>query len=61
MLDPSLETSAKIENGVAFGLIGVGAATVVVGSVLLYVNRGRTVYDLAPVNKGVVVSVRGGF
>jgi hypothetical protein len=60
-----LEDSAKIENGLAIGLIAAGGAAVVTGSVLLYMNRGRTVYDLGnesptPHTQLNVVPLRGG-
>ena len=73
MLDHSLLTSARVENGIAIGLITAGAAAVATGSLMLYLNRGRTVYDLesatprgasidvVPTRGGAAVSVAGQF
>jgi tetratricopeptide (TPR) repeat protein len=73
-LDHTLDRSAHIENGVAIGLIAVGAAAVAAGSAMLYVNRGHTVYDLpkesptpqarldlVPTRDGAAVTVSGRF
>jgi hypothetical protein len=59
MLDHSLETSAHIENAIALGMIAVGAAAVTTGSVMLYINRGHTVYDLG--KETTTVGVEGRF
>jgi hypothetical protein len=73
-IDRSLERSAKLENGIAIGLISVGAIAVAAGSALLYLNRGHTVYDLGPegsarhvrldlvpTRDGAALSITGGF
>jgi hypothetical protein len=74
-LDHSLLHSARLENGFAIGLISAGAAAVATGGVMLYLNRGHTVYDLgpespspraarvdvAPLRGGAAVSVSGRF
>jgi hypothetical protein len=74
-LDHSLQSSARLENGIAIGAIAAGAVAVLTGSVLLYVNRGHTVYDLGnesptprgaridvvPTHDGAAVSVSGRF
>jgi hypothetical protein len=60
-LDHSLLTSARVENGFAVALIGVGATAVVTGSVMLYLNRGQTVYETAPATAHLdVIRTRGG-
>jgi tetratricopeptide (TPR) repeat protein len=62
-----LRRTAELENYLAIGLISVGAATVVAGGVMLYLNRGRTVYETSmmigamPVAAGGGLSVRGTF
>jgi hypothetical protein len=73
-VDHSLERSAKLENGIAIGAITVGAVVVVGGGVMLYINRGHTVYDVGkesptpraridviPTRDGAAVSVSGRF
>ena len=68
-LDHSLDRAAHVENGIAIGLVSVGAAAAVAGTVLLYVNRGYTVYDipkeprfdLAPTAGGMAASLSGRF
>jgi len=37
--------AAQRDNKIAIGVIGVGAAGAILGGVLLYMNRGRTVYE----------------
>jgi hypothetical protein len=62
-------TTAQIENGFAIGLASLGGATIITGSVMLYLNRGRTVYEtgekprlnVAPAPGGGVVSLDGRF
>jgi len=39
-----LETTALLENKIAIGMMVAGAATVVTGAVLVFMNRGRTTY-----------------
>ena len=57
-----LKDSAKLQNAVAIGVLSAGVATVITGSVLVYMNRGRTVYPTAEVvPQGATVSVRGRF
>jgi len=65
-----LKSSAKLENGVALGLMGAGAAAIVTGGILIYANRPRAVYEttepapaigVAPLPGGGVISVRGVF
>lgn len=68
----SLLHDAKIYNAVAISVLTVGAATAVVGGVMLYMNRGRTVYEspvekqgptvtVAPTQGGGYVSLSGSF
>lgn len=60
--DPGLLDSARLENRIAIATIAAGAATVAAGAVLLYLNRGRTVYpDLEPRPAGAVLGVAGRF
>jgi len=63
-LDHSLLTSARVENGFAWGFVITGAAAVATGSVMLYMNRGQTVYegiDVMPTRGGAAVTWTGGF
>ncbi len=52
-VDTSDRDRAQTENKIAISVMTVGAATAIVGSVLLYVNRGRTVYEENPEKPGV--------
>jgi hypothetical protein len=63
MLDQSLHTAASVENGFAIGLVAAGVATVGVGSAMLVLNRGRTVYgvEVVPTHDGAAVTLTGGF
>jgi hypothetical protein len=62
-LDHSLESTARLENGVAIGLFSVGAAAAVTGAVMLYLNRGHAVYETAivPTPGGAAVTLGGAF
>ena len=57
----ALLTTARVENGIAIGMISAGAAAVVAGSVMLYLNRGHTVYEVAPTAGGAMVSLARSF
>jgi hypothetical protein len=60
----SLRSSAELQNRVAAGLMIGGATTVVVGGVMLYLNRGRAVrLEAAPTanRSGATVWLRGHF
>jgi hypothetical protein len=58
---------AILENRIAIGMIGVGAAALVTGGVLLYMNRGRVVYEdtvtpvVTPDPHGATVGISGRF
>jgi len=64
-LDHTLESNATLENRVAIGLYGAGIAAITTGVVLLYLNRGRTVYDstveVTSSHGGAAISIRGQF
>lgn len=62
-VDRSLESRARLENGLAIASFTAGAAALVTGGVMLYLNRGRTVYDVevAPVRGGGSISWSGRF
>lgn len=45
-VDESLQSRARIENGFGIGAMLLGAAVVVGGGVMIYMNRGETVYDV---------------
>jgi hypothetical protein len=45
MLDASDKESAERLNSIAIGVISVGAGVAIAGGVMLYLNRGRTVYE----------------
>lgn len=59
-----LESRARLESNVALAFVGTGIAAVIAGGVLMFVNRGRTVYqnvEVSPTSTGGVISVRGAF
>ena len=57
-----LKDTARLQNAIAIGVMTVGAATVITGGVLLYMNRARTVYPTAEVvPHGATVSLRARF
>jgi hypothetical protein len=74
-VDRSLESNAKLENAIAISMISIGASAVATGAVMLYLNRGHTVYDVGresptpraaridviPLRDGGAVSVSGQF
>ena len=59
---------AILENRIAIGVIGLGAAAIITGGVLLYLNRGRVVYPesevmpaVTPVDRGATVGLSAPF
>jgi hypothetical protein len=67
-----LRESAEFRNKLAIGVITAGAAGALVGGVMLYMNRGRTVYEepergngpivrLVPSSEGGVLTLSGRF
>ncbi len=60
-----LESSAKLENKVAIGIVTVGAAALVTGGILFYLNRGKTIermrVDVAPTSGGAAVTLGSRF
>jgi tetratricopeptide (TPR) repeat protein len=67
-----LRESAEFRNKLAIGVITVGAAGAMVGTVMLYMNRGRTVYEepskatgptvrFSPSSDGGIVTLSGRF
>jgi len=65
-LSSDLKDSATTYSHVAVGMISVGAAGVVVGGVLLYMNRAQTVYEkpqleVAPTPGGAAILWNGKF
>lgn len=62
-LDHSLESRASLQNNLAIGVLSIGAAAVVTGGVLVFMNRGKTVYETpapAQTTVRVVPTVGGG-
>lgn len=57
-IDDSKKRVAEVLNKVAIGFISVGAATAIAGGVMLYMNRGVTVYGEKP--RVGVIPVEGG-
>ncbi|MBA3397127.1 MAG: hypothetical protein H0T89_31150 [Deltaproteobacteria bacterium] len=64
----ALEADARRNSRIAVGIMTVGAATVLGGGVMLYLNRGRTVYDdesvmpvVGVVPGGATLDLRGSF
>ena len=55
-----LRSSASVENGTAIGMFAIGAATAVIGSVMLYLNRPRTEYPKPVETLITVVPLHGG-
>ncbi len=72
-LDPAdyaLKESAETKSAIAVGIMIAGGATIVTGAVMLYMNRGRTVYPtsvermtpaVSPVPGGATLSLSGRF
>lgn len=72
-LDPAdrdLKDSAETKSAIAVGIMIAGGATIATGAVMLYLNRGRTVYPTAverltptvtPVPGGATLSLGGRF
>lgn len=72
-LDPAdrdLKDSAEMKSAIAVGIMIAGGATIATGAVMLYFNRGRTVYPtsverltptVTPVSGGATLSIRGRF
>jgi hypothetical protein len=58
--EQDLKDRAILENRIAIATIGVGAATLVTGGVMLYLNRARTVYTQDAQPPVVVAPQRGG-
>jgi hypothetical protein len=65
-----LDDTARLKSRVAIGVMALGGATVVTGAVMLYLNRGRTVYpeaverlspSVSPVPGGATLSLGGRF
>ncbi|HEY5949443.1 MAG TPA: hypothetical protein VIV40_28305 [Kofleriaceae bacterium] len=57
-----LKDRAHLQNTLAIGALVTGAATVVAGGVLIYLNRARTVYPTAEVvPQGATISLRASF
>lgn len=63
-----LDERAQLKSAFAVGAMAVGAATVATGAVLLYMNRGRTVYPssverigVAPAPGGATLTLGGSF
>jgi len=61
-----LQDQAIIENRVAIGLFTVGAAALITGGIMVYMNRGRPSYphdavSLTPTRDGATLTVRGSF
>lgn len=56
MLDTSDKRSAERLNVIAISVMSVGAAAVITGGVMLYLNRGRTVYEKS-VEKAAYIDV----
>jgi hypothetical protein len=52
--------AAQRDNKIAIGVMSVGAAGAIVGGVLLYMNRGRTVYEEQPAAQVGFVPARDG-
>lgn len=57
-----LRDRAETKSAFAVGIIVAGAAAITAGGVMLYLNRGRTVYpEVAPAAGGATVSLSGRF
>ena len=57
-----LKSRAETKSNFAVGIMVAGAATVAAGGVMLYLNRGRTVYpEVVPTQGGASVGVSGRF
>lgn len=68
--DRDLKSSAETKSAIAVGIMVAGGATIITGAVMLYLNRGRTVYPMSverltpsvtPVSGGATLSFSGRF
>jgi hypothetical protein len=55
-----LEDTALLQNKIAIGLMAAGAATVVTGGILVFMNRGRTTYPDETATQVSVTPLMGG-
>jgi len=55
------KSNAERDNKIAIGVMSVGAAGTIVGGVLLYMNRGRTVYEGGVEHQGPPPAAQLGF
>ena len=57
-----LKDGAQLKGALGTGLLITGGAAVATGAVMLYLNRGRTVYpEVMPIAGGAAISWSGGF
>jgi hypothetical protein len=68
VVDTTQRDRAKTQDAIAISVISVGAAAAISGGVMLYLNRGRTVYEqpttrvgVAPLTGGGAVTLGGSF
>jgi len=62
MVDGALKSRALLENKIAITVISVGVAATIVGGVLLYLDRARTIYPTVETTPGgAAFAVRGAF
>lgn len=70
VLDENLRENAELKSRIAVGVMIVGAATIATGGLMLYMNRGRTVYpgarerivpSVSPVRGGVTLGLSRAF
>jgi len=59
-LPKSSKSNAELEDKLGISVISIGAAAAVVGGVMLYMNRARTVYPSERTQLGVVPAAGGG-
>ncbi len=64
--DAHLESTARLYSGIGGAVLATGAAATIAGGVLLYMNRGRTVFgerpiDITPMTGGAAVTLHGAF
>jgi hypothetical protein len=71
-IDASVREGAMLQNRIAIGIMALGGAIALTGGTMLYMNRGRVIYEEAappagaalsvtPTSGGGLVSISGGF
>ncbi len=60
LVEPDQRDRAETQDKIAITVMSIGAATAITGGVMLYLNRGRTVYEQSTTRVGVTPLAGGG-